>query len=256
MRIGYTVKGRAWAYTHRIPRSRELRPRHSVLNQWDLLAPLGIGEADRVTDATEMVDDSQAVARVAARLGAAGYRAGDDLVVLHVSAGNPFRRWPVESFAALAARLAGTARPRWVAITSGPSDAAAAGRAAAEAGRMADAMSAGAGARIIQAGDFDLHDLRALIGCAALFIGGDSGPMHIAGTTRTPVVGLYGPTLPARSAPWRDPALVAESVERLDLACRPCDQRTCVTHDVRCLSGISVDDVYAAAERALGRGRT
>jgi ADP-heptose:LPS heptosyltransferase len=33
---------RAWMYTTRVPRTRELRPRHSVQNQWDLLEPLGI----------------------------------------------------------------------------------------------------------------------------------------------------------------------------------------------------------------------
>src|SRR5688572_15689975 len=37
-RIGYDVVGRAWMYTERVPRSRELRPRHSVENQFDLLA--------------------------------------------------------------------------------------------------------------------------------------------------------------------------------------------------------------------------
>src|SRR5262249_21165186 len=41
-RIGYEVKGRAWMYTTRVARTRELVPRHSVQNQWDLLEPLGI----------------------------------------------------------------------------------------------------------------------------------------------------------------------------------------------------------------------
>ena len=41
-RVGYEVAGRAWMYTTRVARPRELRPRHSVENQWDLLAALGI----------------------------------------------------------------------------------------------------------------------------------------------------------------------------------------------------------------------
>ena len=36
-RIGYTVKGRSWMYTRTVERPRTLRPRHSVVNQWDLL---------------------------------------------------------------------------------------------------------------------------------------------------------------------------------------------------------------------------
>jgi ADP-heptose:LPS heptosyltransferase len=102
-------------------------------------------------------------------------------------------------------------------------------------------------------GDFDLAELRALIDRAALFVGGDSGPLHVASTTRTPIVGLFGPTLAARSAPWRDPRWIAESIELADLACRPCDQRHCVTHDYRCLGNITVEMVAAAAERVLAR---
>ena len=53
-RIGYRIPGRWWAYTDHVARSRELRPRHSVVNQWDLLVPLGFGPPDPETDATEM----------------------------------------------------------------------------------------------------------------------------------------------------------------------------------------------------------
>ena len=54
-----------------------------------------------------------------------------------------------------------------------------------------------------------------------------------------PIVALYGPTLPVRSAPWRSRSLVTESVEIADLACRPCDQRVCAPGDFRCLTRIS-----------------
>ena len=49
-----------------------------------------------------------------------------------------------------------------------------------------------------------LERIQALIARAAVYIGGDSGPLHVASTTRTPVVALLGPTLPERSRPWRD----------------------------------------------------
>ncbi len=86
---------------------------------------------------------------------------------------------------------------------------------------------------------------------ASLYIGGDSGPLHVAATSRVPIVGLYGPTLPARSAPWRDPRLRAEAMEVHGLACRPCDQRVCEPGDFRCLTTISPEQVAAAAERIL-----
>src|SRR5262249_45050588 len=55
VRIGYEIAGRSWMYTQRIARPRELRARHSVENQWDLLAPLGIPPPDRVEDPLEML---------------------------------------------------------------------------------------------------------------------------------------------------------------------------------------------------------
>ena len=106
---------------------------------------------------------------------------------------------------------------------------------------------------MVDAGEFDLAELRALIGRASLYIGGDSGPLHIAGTTGVPVVGLYGPTLPVRSEPWRHPAYVSEAAEVRGLACRPCDQRRCEPGDFRCLTGITAETVATLAERALAR---
>jgi ADP-heptose:LPS heptosyltransferase len=89
-----------------------------------------------------------------------------------------------------------------------------------------------------------------------LYIGGDSGPLHVAATSRVPIVGLFGPTLPVRSAPWRAPELIAEAVEARDLPCRPCDQRVCAPGDFRCLAWVKPPDVIAAAERALLQSRS
>jgi predicted lipopolysaccharide heptosyltransferase III len=251
-RLGYTVVGRSWMYTRAIDRPRQLRPRHSVENQWDLLGALGIPAPGRAEDAVEMAPDATATEAVTARLAAAGLGGEQAIVVIHVSAGNPFRRWPIDRFADLAARLVLGDPRRVVVLTSGPSEAGAAD-AVGVAARAA--LPPGLSSRIARCGEFDLAELRALIDRAALFIGGDSGPMHIAGTTRTPVVGLYGPTLPVRSAPWRDPAIPSEAVELTSLSCRPCDQRNCVHGDYRCLTTLPSDAVLAAAERALGGGR-
>ena len=109
---------------------------------------------------------------------------------------------------------------------------------------------------VLQAGEFDLAELRALIGRASLYIGGDSGPLHVAGTTGVPVVGLYGPTLPVRSEPWRNPSFISEAADVGRLPCRPCDQRRCEPGDFRCLTGISAEMVADLAERALARAES
>jgi ADP-heptose:LPS heptosyltransferase len=239
-------------YTTRVARPRGIRPRHAVANQWDLLLTLGIAAPDPVRTPAEMPTDELAVSRISERLTALGAGPDDPLIVLHVSAGNPFRRWPQSSFAELAAALVSRHAGVRVIVVSGPSerDAAAHVVESARAALSPDSPRCGRD-RVLFLGDTSLAELRALLDRAALFIGGDSGPLHIAATTRTPIVGLYGPTLPVRSAPWRSPALTTESVEGGPLPCRPCDQRVCVPGDFRCLTRITPDAVVAAAERAL-----
>ena len=248
MRIGYQIRGRSWMYTHVVRRPADLAARHSVLNQWDLLAPLGIPPGDPASYPVEMPSDIHASAFVERRLREAGIE-GHPLVVIHVSAGNPFRRWPPESFATLVSELARRDPRRRIILTSGPSQADAALEIAAESrmklGPLADSVP--------DLGEFDLRELRALVDRAEVYIGGDSGPLHVAATTRTPIVALFGPTVAGRSMPWRDPQLFAEAVEVTDLSCRPCDQRTCVHADFRCLHGIAPEQVALAAERALAR---
>lgn len=257
-RIGYTVRGRSWMYTTTVPRPRELRPRHSVVNQWDLLRAIRRDPAaaaaadwpaipDPALDPVEMPIDPRIDAQVERRLREAGVWSRHELIVAHVSAGNPFRRWPEPAFIRLLVRLAEGGSDRRVIVSSGPSDQDAALRIT----RAARAQLGNAGHRLVEFGEFNLSELRALIGRSRLFIGGDTGPLHIAATTCTPVVALYGPTLPARSAPWRDPRVPSWSLEVAGLPCRPCEQRVCAPGDFRCLRTLRPEDVIAAAEEAL-----
>ena len=248
-RIGFAVQGRHWAYTDIVSRPRELRPRHSVENQWDILAPLlpDLPPPSRTENPVAMVHAPAADTQVDGWMAHEGLDDRHAMVVVHVSAGNAFRRWPLESFAALADRLTAADRNRRIILTSGPSEAAAAAEVVAQVrDRQPDNPDG-----VRTCGDMSLDELHALIGRARLYIGGDSGPLHVASTTGTPIVGLYGPTMPVRSAPWRDPGVFSAAVEVGPLPCRPCQQRVCAPGDFRCLTHITVDAVAAAAERAL-----
>ena len=176
-RIGYTIPGRSWMYTDRVDRPRELRPRHSVANQSDLLAPLGIAPLDPAEDPAEMVEAPDARRRVDTMLATAGLTPGAELIVIHVSAGNPFRRWPAAAFAALAVALARSSPRRRILLTSGPSESDA---AAAIARAAREALGPDAAGRVVLTDEPGLAELRVLVARAALFIGGDSGPLHIA----------------------------------------------------------------------------
>jgi heptosyltransferase-1 len=252
-RIGYDIQGRRGFYTRLVHRRRGLHARHSVLNQWDLLTAIDgwpTTGADPTRDAVYMAPDADAVSRVAKRLVDAGVDDADALIVVHVSAGNPFRRWPEPAFVRLVASLASRAPDRRLVLSSGPSDRAAAARIASAA---REELGAAGSHRIVDCGELNLAELRAVIARSRLFVGGDTGPLHVAATTATPVVGIYGPTLAERSAPWRDPRIPTASVHVDGLACRPCDQRVCQPGDFRCLTTLQPEAVIAAAERLLGR---
>ncbi len=253
-RIGYEIRGRGWMYTRTVARPRDLRARHSVVNQWDLLEAIDgfpAGGPEPARDAVEMTPDVVAADTIARRLAAAGVSGTHELIVAHVSAGNPFRRWPEPAFTHLVASLAAASALRRIVLSSGPSDREAAGRIAAAA-RLS---LGGAADRIVDLGEFGLAELRALIERSRVFIGGDTGPLHIAATTTTPIVGIFGPTTAARSAPWRDPGYATESVEVEGLPCRPCDQRVCVPGDFRCLTMLKPEEVLSAAERAMNTSK-
>jgi len=252
-RIGYDVEGRSWLYTKTVPRARDLRPRHSVVNQWDLLSAIEGWHGqppDPKIDAVTMAPDQETEKVIDRRLRALDIDSRHELMVVHVSAGNPFRRWPEAAFVRLVCALAADNNLRRVILSSGPSDKEAADRIA----RAARTELGPEGAlRVVDFGEFNLAELRALVARSRLFVGGDTGPLHIAATTRTPIVGIFGPTLSARSAPWRDPAVPTESVELPELPCRPCEQRVCEPGDFRCLTTLKPDDVISAAERVLRR---
>jgi lipopolysaccharide heptosyltransferase II len=249
-RIGYVVAGRSWMYTRVVSRPRQLRARHSVENQWDLLAAVGVAPPDPERYPVEMVENPADCLAVGARLAQHGVPADARLAVVHVSAGNPFRRWPLESFAKIAADLAFADAALHVVFTCGPSERDALARVIAGAREQMRPLDRH---RIVDCGEFSLSELRSLTERASLYVGGDSGPMHIASAGRAPIVSLYGPTLPARSAPWRSSRWIAEAVQVEGLPCRPCDQRVCVPGDFRCLTQILPGDVVAAASRLLAR---
>lgn len=250
VRVGYDVPGRSWMYTRIVDRPRTYRPRHAVANQWDLLAAVNdsIDAAPtRVAHPVEMWVDRTAADSARTKLEALGVPAGAELILVHVSAGNPFRRWPEAEFASLASRLVSTGARRWVVLTAGPSDRDATRRIVSAARQQAGV----AAERVVTADNLSLAELRATMDRTAVFIGGDSGPLHIAATSHAPIVGIYGPTLAERSQPWRAPEWPTRAVEPGPLPCRPCDQRTCAPGDFRCLTSVSAAGVARAAEELL-----
>lgn len=77
-----------------------------------------------------------------------------------------------------------------------------------------------------------------------LYVGGDTGPMHIASLMGTPVVAIYGPTDPVLNEPFGPHKKVIKNV-----GCNPCRDRSC--KKLKCLEKITVDDVFQATREVL-----
>ena len=92
----------------------------------------------------------------------------------------------------------------------------------------------------------NLRQLAEIFHRCDLFLGSDSGPMHIASFVKTPVVAIYGPTDPVVNAPYeRNPHIML----RKALPCSPCRKREC--ESLQCMAMIKPDEVFEAIWKLL-----
>src|SRR5436309_13498093 len=101
---------------------------------------------------------------------------------------------------------------------------------------------------IVLSGRTTVRRLMALIKQCRLFITNDTGPMHIATAFGVPTVAIFGPTDPATTSPFGS----RHELVRHPVDCSPGLLRECPI-DLRCMQGISVEMVRAAAMRQLRR---
>jgi heptosyltransferase-2 len=87
-----------------------------------------------------------------------------------------------------------------------------------------------------------IADLPALLSQCHLFIGNDSGAMHVAAAVGLPIVAVFGPTDPDGTAPVTPRCSIVQQKPY----CSPCFLRRCPT-DHRCMTDVTADMVEAAA---------
>ncbi len=237
-RYGYTTDGRSFLLTHRVLLTPKIRRKHQVQYYLELLRPLGIP----VVPAAPMLRTTPGEdATVVEQLQAFGVK--PEQVVIGLNPGSVYgsaKRWLPERFAQAADRLA--AEHGACVLIFG-------GRGEEELGHaIAGMMTA---PTIVLSGHTTVRQLMALIKRCRLFITNDTGPMHVAAAFGVPLVAIFGPTNPATTSPFgRGYELVRHPVE-----CSPCLLRECPI-DHRCMQGISVDMVHAAAVRQLALQNT
>lgn len=161
-------------------------------------------------------------------------KAGGDFVILNPAGGWVTKLWPAERFGELADRMWHELGLAPI-LTTAPNEITLAKRAfaASRSGKLIAAQPS-------------LKGFYELARRARVYVGGDTGPTHLAMAAGAPIVGIFGPT-----EWWRNGSIRAEDicVERTDIDCRPnCHRRTC--SNWICME-IGVETVLDAAAKRL-----
>jgi lipopolysaccharide heptosyltransferase II len=110
--------------------------------------------------------------------------------------------------------------------------------------RMADCQI------INTAGQLSLSQVAVLISLSAVFIGNDSGLIHIAAAVKTPMIQLFGPGQPEVFGYQNERSII---LMKGDCPYRPCRERDCKNKQDWCMDKISVEDVMKAFEEIYQR---
>jgi lipopolysaccharide heptosyltransferase I len=156
-----------------------------------------------------------------------------NFIIMNPGGGWRSKCWSPENYAALIRQLAGI-RQEQIILTGSPAEE-----------PLISGILQSAGAQRARYLPTTLVQFISLATRARLFIGGDTGPLHLAAAVGTPIVGIYGPTDPVRNGPF--------AADDMTLS-----NRGPISHSRRganpeYLSGISVASVVAAVEERLAR---
>jgi ADP-heptose:LPS heptosyltransferase/glycosyltransferase involved in cell wall biosynthesis len=210
-------------------------PEHEIERQLDILRFLGADpdQFDRSLELWTTAGDERFTHDL---FGRHGLSTAGMLVAFAPGAAWPFRRWPVDRFIELG---------RWIQEEYGAYVLIFAARNERElASRIVQGLQREQALDL--AGQTTIRQMGSILRRCRLFVGNDSGPMHVAVAAGVPVVGLFGPGEYERFRPWGPD----HDVIRLAFPCSPCSQN-CLFDEARCIKGISVSLVKAAIAKKL-----
>jgi ADP-heptose:LPS heptosyltransferase len=188
----------------------------------DLVRPLGFKISSSIPQLVPTPQDKTAAEQYLAGLGLDLNR---KIVVIHPGGHYPSQRWMPERFAAVADEVIRHTAARVIMIVSKNET------------PIVEAVKAQMKEQPFIIIDCPFRILAVLVSRAHLFIGNNSGPLHLAAAVGTPTVSLMGPTVPYL---WR-PQGENQIVLRKDMACSPCQKAHCYSH--RCLKEIEISEV-------------
>jgi heptosyltransferase III len=161
-------------------------------------------------------------------------------VVLHATSTAIHKLWTVEGYAAICDYLSGTKAIRPILIC---------GKEKEEIRLNREICALAKVHPLNLGGQLSLKQTALLLSKAVLFIGIDSGPMHMATAMNTPVLAIFGPSRPWRWGPWGNGQVIVQK----DWNCVPCGKKGCRNDGgrSRCLEELTPEEVIPAIEGKL-----
>lgn len=204
------------------------------------IEPLRVFGVENDAQGLELFPTPKHRARVSALWREAGLHDADLAIGFGPIAAHALKQWPVERFVAVGRTLAQRYHARIV-LFGGPNDCEQVAHLAAQLPNVP----------INLCGRVSLLEAAAAIERCAVFVGNDTGTVHIAAAVQRPVVVLFGPTVEEFGYyPYRTPAVVLSK----PLPCRPCTHNgtgRCKIGTHACLTTIAPEEVVQAVERYL-----
>ncbi len=231
LRIGFgDEKGRevSWLLNNWLMRTSSP---HMVDANLELLRPLGIELPEVRFDTPQSQADREAAQRIVQELGL-----GSRFAVINPGASWPSKLWPTDRYAAVAQHLGTSHQLPTLVVWSGERECA-----------LADEIVAGSTGKAMRAPGTSLTELAALVRQAVLFIGSDTGPLHIAAAVGTPCIGLYGPMPAERNGPYGSANI---AIQRMRFEGTSRQRRTAPR---ALMEAIVVEDVCKACDEILQR---
>ncbi|MBU0683419.1 MAG: lipopolysaccharide heptosyltransferase II [Candidatus Omnitrophota bacterium] len=238
VRVGYKRKW-GWLLNQAIEDKRNEGTKHEIEYAMDFMRLVGFSGAVPVPS---LISDKTSEEFVEGLLAEKKVQDKDTLIVLHPASSNPAKMWSKESYARLIKYL--KVRLNCVVALIGSRE---------EKNLVNDIVTKCEEEVIDFSGELNLKQLISLLKRAKLFIGNDSGPMHMAAALDVPVVAIFGRKIPGvspgRWRPWGDKHIVFHK----DAGCVTCYDREC-PHGYKCLKAVTVDEVFEAVIRLVGQG--
>jgi heptosyltransferase-2 len=236
-RVGFDTEGRGLLLTKRVPYRHD---QHEVANFLDVLRADGVPVRDDHLEFWTTIEEEGVANEILTR---EGVEPGERLALIHPFAAIPQRGWHLEDFARLAIRL--REHGLRVAVLGSPR----------ERGIFDSARHLFGSDCVDLVGKSSLRVTMAILRKATIFVGNDSGIMHLAAAAAIPLVALFGPQSPLKFGPWSERAKILYK----KFPCSPCRQKFFTECEPSprmkpaCIEAISVDEVFSTCCELLCR---